>query len=110
MGFRSKVIFGAIGFFFAAVFGIPLITSYPSYLWHMTKFNVQGLNCLSDTSKALIEFDTSNNSKQIGDDYEKIGRDLDKCRRGMDFNKSSVSFVQDEFKRYKTSNRDNADK
>lgn len=110
MGLKGKVIVGAIGFLFAAVFGVPLITSYPSYLWHMTKFDVQGLNCLSDTSKALIEVDTLNSSKNFGDDYEKIGTDLDKCRKGMDFNKSSVSFVQDEFKRYNTSNRDDADK
>lgn len=110
MGLKGKVIVGAIGFLFAAVFGVPLITSYPSYLWHMTKFDVQGLNCLSDTSKALIEVDTLNSSKNIGDDYEKIGTDLDKCRKGMDFNKSSVSFVQEEFKRYNTPNRDDADK
>lgn len=110
MRLKGRMILIAIGFVFAAVFGMPLILSAPSYLWHMTKFNVQGLNCLSDTSKAWIEIDTLNNSKNIGDDYEKIGTDLEKCRKGMDFNKSSLSFVQDEFKRYKTSNRDNADK
>lgn len=109
MGLKGKVIVIAIGFLFAAVFGVPLITSYPSYLWHMTKFDIQGLNCLSDTSKALIEINTLNSSKQIGDDYEKIGTDMEKCRKGMDFNKSSVSFVQDELKRYKTSNLGGAD-
>ena len=101
MRLKGRMILIAIGFVFAAVFGMPLILSAPSYLWHMTKFNVQGLNCLSDTSKALIEIDTLNNSKNIGDDYEKIGRDLDKCRKGMDFNKSSVNFAQDELKRYR---------
>lgn len=104
MGLKGKIVLVAIGFLFATFFGVPLITSYPSYLWHMTKFDIQGLNCLSDTNKAVTEIDTLNSSKQIGDDYEKIGTDLEKCRKGVDFNKGSVSFVQDEFKRYKTSN------
>lgn len=82
MGLKGKIILVAIGFLFATFFGVPLITSYPSYLWHMTKFNIQGLNCLSDTNKAVTKIDTLNSSKQIGDDYEKIGTDLEKCRKG----------------------------
>ena len=104
MGIKSWVFRKSFGYVFAAIFGIPFITSGASYLWHMTKFNVQQIDCISDTSNAITRWSLENDSMRLRQGLGQINSDFRTCVNKIDINKSSASFIEEQYKRTKESN------
>jgi fructose/tagatose bisphosphate aldolase len=95
-----RVAFGAA---FSALVGLPFITSEMSFIWHMFKFNVQQINCMTDVqismTDGLSNVEQGNEAQQLND----IRNNLVSCRKEVDINKGSLEFGLEQYKRYNSS-------
>ncbi|ECT1736177.1 hypothetical protein DVZ67_18620 [Salmonella enterica subsp. enterica serovar Saintpaul] len=103
MGLRKLMLRIAFGAAFSALVGLPFVTSEMSFIWHMFKFNIQQINCMSDVQISMTDWLSNaglgNEAQKLND----ISNNLVSCTKEVDINKGSLEFGLEQYKRYKSS-------
>lgn len=83
----------------SAAFGVTIITSEPSYAWHMYKYDKQNIDCINDIDNRVMEWMSQSEHGSLGKEWNAMGGDFNSCVKGIDFNKSSIKFLEEQHKR-----------
>ncbi|MEN4668574.1 hypothetical protein ABEG72_20325 [Pantoea agglomerans] len=85
--------------FITVVTGVYIPASVMGLTFHNALYAKQKLNCIDDTSSALMKMFDEYDSAGLAKKNDKIDHDFKTCVHNLDYNKGLITFVREELSR-----------